>query len=134
MAITESRLKGGSITIDALVFSSQPNSIELEPSTDEEGDQIEVLSGETIDPEEISSWELNLGVIQDFDDPDGLVEFARANAGEVVPFILKPNAGVLTYEGTVRVRAIKIGGTVNTRLLSEVTWPVITGPTPDYGP
>lgn len=134
MAITDSRLKGGTLTLDAQAFAKQANSIELTPTTSADGDEVETLSGDTIEPEEETSWTLDLGLIQDFDDADGLVEFARANAGDVVPFVLKPNSGVLTYTGTVRVRPIKIGGAVASRLTSDASWPVIGDPEPNYGP
>lgn len=134
MSITDSRLKGGALTLDANPFAKQANSIELTPTSSADGDEIETLSGDTIEPEEETAWTLDLGVIQDFDDADGLIEFARANAGTVVPFTLKPNSGVLVYSGTVRVRPIKIGGGVAARLTSDTSWPVIGEPTPDYTP
>lgn len=125
-AIEDSRLSGGTLTLDAIPFAKQMTTVELEPSTAEEGEHVEVLSGATLDPDEVTSWVLNLGAIQDFDDPTGFVEFARANAGQLVPFSWQPNAvGAPTYTGTVRVRAVKIGGEVAKRLGNESGWPVI---------
>lgn len=130
--IEDSRNKGGTLTVDAQPFAKQVTSVSLEPSEDTEGDPVEVLSGDTIEADEVTSWELNLGAIQDFDDPAGLVEFARANAGDLVPFSWRPNATGPTYSGTVRVRALTIGGDVAVRLTSSKAWPVIGEPTVSY--
>ena len=133
-AIEDSRLKGGTLTLDAQPFGKQMTSVSLEPSEAEEGESIETLTGATVEPDEVTSWVLNLGAIQDFDDPAGFVEFARANKGEIVPFTWDPNAGGPSYTGTVRVRAVTIGGDVATRLTSTKAWPVIGEPTPEDPP
>ena len=136
MAITDSRLKGGSLTLDAVAtFAKQMSSVKLTPSTDEDGDPLETLDGSKIEADEVTTWELELGAVQDFDDPAGFVEFARANAGELVPFEWAPNAvGAPTFAGTVRVRAVEIGGEVASRLSTTATWPVIGDPVPTYAP
>lgn len=124
MPITDSRNKGGELTLDAQPFAKQLTSVELAPDTDEDGDAVETLDGSQILPDETTSWTLELGAIQDFDDPAGFVEFARANAGDVVPFTWRPNDGGPTYSGSVKVRAVTIGGDVNARLSSTASWPV----------
>lgn len=135
MAIEDSRNKGGTLTLDALPFGKQMTDVKLTPSTEEDGDKLETLSGDTIEPDEVTSWVLELGAVQDFDDPAGFVEFARINAGEIVPFTWAPNAvGAPTYDGTVRVRAVTIGGTVASRLATETSWPVIGAPDATYAP
>lgn len=132
-AIEDSRNKGGTLTLDAQPFGKQMTSVSLEPSEDTEGEAVETLSGATVEPDEVTSWVLNLGAIQDFDDPAGFVAFAMANKGELVPFSWQPNAtGAPTYTGTVRVRAVTIGGDVATRLSTTKAWPVIGEPTPSY--
>lgn len=131
--IEDSRLKGGTLTIDGHNFAKQFTEVSLEPSEEEEGEAAETLSGATIEPDEVTSWVLNLGAIQDFDDPAGFVEYARANRGEVVSFTWTPNAtGAATYTGTVRVRAVTIGGAVATRLTTTKGWPVIGEPDAAY--
>lgn len=130
--IEDSRNRGGTLTIDAQAFAKQVTSVELEPSEDTEGDSVETLSGAKIEPDEVTTWALNLGAIQDFDDPAGLVEFARANAGDVVAFSWQPNGDGPTYSGTVRVRAMTIGGEVAARLTSTKSWPVIGDPAVAY--
>lgn len=131
-AIEDSRLKGGTLTIDAQPFGKQVTSCSLEPSEDSNGEDLETLTGATIEADETTSWVLNLGAVQDFDDPAGLVEFARANKGDVVAFSWKPNGTGPTYTGQVKVRALTIGGDVATRLTNAKAWPVIGEPTVAY--
>lgn len=135
MPITDSRNKTGTLTLDALPFATQATAVSLVPSTDEEGDAVETLSGDTISPDDVTTWTLNITAIQDFEDAAGLLEFLRANAGEEVPFNWKPTAAAIpNWTGTVKVRPTVIGGNVNERLTSEIVLPVTVGPTPDYTP
>lgn len=134
MPIVDSRQQNGTLSLDGTAFETQTNAVSLVPSFAEEGERVEVLSGDTIEPDEVTSWVLNIGLIQDFTDPDGLVEFLRANAGEVVPFLWFPaGATVVKYAGDVRIRPTTIGGGVAVRLTSEVELPVIGDlDVPDY--
>lgn len=130
MPIEDSRLKGGTLTLDVIAtFAKQMTSVALTPSTETEGERAEALSGDTIEAEEKTTWVLDLGAIQDFDDAAGFVEWARANAGDEVDFEWKPNAtGAPTYSGVVKVRAVPIGGNVAERLTTTASWPVIGDP------
>jgi hypothetical protein len=133
--IEDSRLRGGTLTLDSVAFAKQVTEATLEPSVTEEGDRVETLSGAVITPDERTDWVLNVAAVQDFDDPAGFVEFCRANAGEVVAFTWQPNAdGAPAYAGTVRVRAATIGGAVNTRLTTSPAFPVVTLDDPVYTP
>lgn len=134
MPITDSRNKTGTLSLDATQFEKQQTAVSLVPSTDEEGDQVETLSGDTITPDDVTTWTLNLGFIQDFTDAAGIVEFLRANAGDVVDFEWLPTAGGPVYTGTVKVRPTTIGGDVAVRLTSEVVLPVQQLDAPDYTP
>lgn len=132
--IEDSRLKTGTLTLDGQPFGKQATSVELSPTTSKDGDDVETLTGDTLEAVEETDWTLDLGVIQDFTDPAGLIEWARAHAGDVVPFTWRPSdaASSPTYTGTTRVRPIKIGGNVNARLNSETSWPVIGEPDSTY--
>lgn len=131
--IEDSRNKIGTLLLDAQPFHKQTTSVSLEPSEDNTGEALETLSGDTEGVEEVTSWVLNLGVIQDFNDPAGIVEFSRLNAGEEVAFQWQPNAvGAPTYTGIVKVRALTIGGDVASRLTSTKAWPVTGQPSADY--
>lgn len=135
MAITDSRLKGGTLTLDSLPFGKQMTSVKLTPDVDEQGEAVETLTGDKVGANEVTTWSLELGAIQDFDDSAGFVEYARANAGDEVSFTWTPNnTDAPSYAGTVKVRAVEIGGEVAARLSSTTTWPIITGPTPTYTP
>lgn len=129
MPIVESRLKGGTLTLDALSFATQATNVRLSPSTDETGDPLEVLSGETITAEDQTTWALNIQGVQDFDDVAGFVAFAFDNANELVPYSWKPSAASPTFSGMVRVRPVEIGGDVNQRLTTEAEWPCSAKPT-----
>lgn len=133
--IEDSRNKGGTLMLDGQPFGKQATSVKLSPKTDEDGDAVEALSGDMIEPDDVTTWELEIGAVQDFNDPAGFVEFARSQAGEVVAFVWTPNAnGAPGYSGTVKVRPVEIGGDVAKRLSTSGTWPVVTGPNPDYTP
>lgn len=132
MPITDSRLKTGTLTLDALPFATQATNVRLVPKTDEAGDPVEVLSGDTIESDDETTWALRIVAIQDFDDEAGFVNYALQNAGELVPYAWKPNATGPTYSGTVRVRPVEIGGDVNSRNTTEAEWPCSAKPTVSY--
>jgi hypothetical protein len=127
--IIEDRLKTGTLTLDAIPFASQATNVSLDPETDEDGDRLEVLSGETLEPDEVTSWTLHIEAVQDFDDPAGFVRFCFENAGQVVPYSWKPNAAGATWTGTVKVRPVQVGGDVNARLSTEADLPCQETPT-----
>lgn len=136
MPLTESRQRNGTLTLDATAFAFQMTAVSLEPKTDEDGDPIEVLSGDALAADETTTWTLKFTALQDFTDAAGLVNWALTNAGDTVPFVWAPagaGAGKPTYNGNVKVRALTIGGEVNKRLDTPGEWPVIGEPTPTYG-
>lgn len=130
--IVESKLKAGTLTLDALPFATQATNVRLVPSVEEEGEPLETLSGDEVGATETTTWALVIGAIQDFDDPAGFTRFLFDNAGQAVPFSWKPNTSSPTYSGSCTVRAAEIGGDVNTRLSAEVELPVVGTITPTY--
>lgn len=132
MPITDSRLRGGTLTLDGKQFADQATAVRLIPDTDEVGDPLEVLSGDQQLADDETTWTLRVETVQDFDDAAGFVAFAFDNAGDVVPFSWRPNATGVTYSGSVKVRPVEIGGEVNTRLGTEGSWPVQGTPTRVY--
>lgn len=132
--ITQSKLKNGTLTLDAQEFASQATNVRLVPSTEEVGEAVEVLSGEELSADQSTTWALVIESIQDFDDPAGFVAFAFDNDGLSVPFTWAPSNAAMgvDYAGSVTVRAVEIGGPVNTRNTSEAEWPVVGSPTPTY--
>lgn len=132
--IEDSRLKGGTLTLDAVAtFAKQMTSVVLTPSTETEGEAVETLDGSRIEADETSKWTLDLGAIQDFDDPAGFVEWSRSNAGDEVPFTWEPNGDLApSYAGVVKVRPVPIGGNVAERLTTTASWPLVGDPDPTY--
>lgn len=132
MPIKDHRLKAGTLTLDALPFATQATNVRLVPKTDEDGEALEVLSGDTIEPDDKTDWTLNITTVQDFDDPAGFIAFCLENAGQVVPFDWKPNATGVSYAGSVKVRPVEIGGDVASRNTTDAEFPITVGPTPTY--
>jgi hypothetical protein len=133
--ITESRQRNGTLTIDALPRAMQMTNVLLEPKTDEDGDPIEVLSGDALAADEKTTWTLKFTSIQDWTDAAGVVNWALTNAGDTVPFVWSPagaGTGMPSYAGNVKVRALPIGGDVNKRLTSDAEWPIVGEPTATY--
>lgn len=130
----ESKLRNGTLTIDAVSFATQASNVRLAPKTGDVGDPLEVLSGDILEPSDKTDWTLIIEALQDFDDPAGFVNFTLTNAGQVVPYTWKPNnvAGSVTYSGTVKVRPVEIGGDVNDRLSTSAEWPCQETPTAAY--
>jgi len=132
MPITESRLRLGTLTLGGTSFATQATNVRLVPSTEEDGDALEVLSGDEILPDDVTTWALAITAVQDFDDPAGFVNYAMQNAGDVVAFVWAPNPPGVSYAGNVKVRPVEIGGDVNARLTTEAEWPIQGEPIPTY--
>lgn len=131
---TVSKLRRGTLTLDATEFATQASNVRLVPDVDEDGDALEVLDGTILEPDETTTWSLQFVAVQDFDDPAGLQAWALTNAGSVVPFVWSPSdvtTGV-SYAGNVKVRALEIGGDVGSRLDVEAEWRCTAPPTPTY--
>lgn len=133
MPITDSRLKGGTLTLGATSFAKQMTSVALTPSTEEDGEPVETLDGSEISAEEKTTWSLDLGAIQDFDDSAGFIAYTWTNAGDEVAFTWEPNSvDAPSYGGTVKVRPVAVGGDVNARLTTTASFPLVGDPTPTY--
>lgn len=132
--IVDHRNKLGELTLDGTTFASQATNVNLTPSTTEDGDPLEVLSGATITADDETTWTLNVTSVQDFNDAAGFIAFALARAGDEIPFTWRPSAAPtsVSYEGTVKVRPVPIGGDVASRLTTSAAWPLVGAPTPTY--
>jgi hypothetical protein len=129
VAVNESRLKTGMLTLGGAAgvggteFACQQTNVRVTPSHDETGDEVETLCGDKLAPDVKTSWALAGTSIQDFDSPDGFVQYSVENNLEVVEYSWKPNVSTFEVTGTVQVRAVEIGGDVNTRLTTDFEWP-----------
>lgn len=134
MAINESRLKTGTLTLGGtggtggVEFACQATNVRITPSHDESGDEVETLCGDKLPADVKTSWSLAGTSIQDFDSPEGFVQFSVENNLDTVEFTWEPNANGMSVTGSVSVRAVEIGGDVNVRLTTEFEWPLVGDP------
>lgn len=121
MATTDSRLKTGLLTLDALTFAGQSTSVTLTPPKAKASGSDEVLDGTVLgDDTSADPWVLAIEAIQDFTNAAGLQKFLFDNEGDTVPYSWKPNATGPTFSGSVVVVAAEIGGSVASRLKTKV--------------
>jgi hypothetical protein len=135
VAVVDSRVRKGSLTIGGEVFSCQPTNVNIAP--DHSGtteDPVEVLCGDTISDtgSQTLTATLNITAIQDFTNADGFIGYAWANDGTEQDFTWEPTEDDTdAWTGKTTVQAITMGGDVATRLTSEAAWPIteLTMPT-----
>jgi hypothetical protein len=143
MAVNESRLKkgslslGGTMPVDPLTgpptggteFACQATNVTITPAFSDDGDLVETLCGDTVLPTTKTDWSLTGTSIQDFDDPASFQKYTWDNNLVEVPFLWQPNEGTMEFYGTVQIRALVVGGDVNTRITSDFEWPIKGQPT-----
>jgi hypothetical protein len=134
MAVIESKLKSGSLllgTSPGVEYACQQTNVRIVPEHNEEGDEVETLCGDVLTPSTTTSWTLQGTAIQDWDAAGGVsfIQYSWENDGDTVDFSWTPNAGATTITGQVTVRALELGGDVNTRITSDFTWPMAGAPT-----
>lgn len=105
-------------------FGGQVVTAELTPEYETEDDRT-VLSGDVIAGEESETWTLSGEFLQEYMS-GSLLFWCQENAGTVVPFTFTPRTdGDLTCTGSVKVRAVKVGGEVKATNTTEFTFPVV---------
>jgi hypothetical protein len=138
MAVVESRLKQGKLTLGGTMpvspatgpptggteFSCQATNVTITPAFSDEGDLVETLCGDTVLPTTKTDWSLTGTSIQDFDSPASFQKYTWDNNLVEVPFLWQPNTGTMEFYGIVQVRALVVGGDVNTRITSDFEWPI----------
>ncbi|MDG4860139.1 hypothetical protein P8605_18615 [Streptomyces sp. T-3] len=134
MSITDSRLKKGKLTFGpaatpVLTVSCQATDVRLSPDFQDTGDAVEVLCGDEEAASTATTWVLKMTAIQDFDNADGLVNYAMDHDGESVDFQWTPNETSATWSGKCVIKAVEIGGEVAKRVTTDAEWPVIGKPT-----
>lgn len=132
MAVMTSRVKEGVLTFGAaptpVDFSCQPTNVRLTPTTATE-DPVETLCGDSVAGTGSTTWVLAGTAIQDFDDPDGFVNYCFTHDGDTVDFSWQPNADGGTYTGQCVVQAVEIGGDVNARITTDFEFAINGTPT-----
>ena len=133
MAITESRLKDGTLTFGTAPgtdFACQVTNCRINSSYDDDGDAVETLCGDQIAPgRKLGGRSLAGTVIQDWTNPtDSFVEYCWDNDLADVPFSYMPNVAGPTITGTCRIEvpAETYGGDVNTRITSDFEFQITT--------
>jgi hypothetical protein len=127
--MTDSRLGPGTLLLDTFEFSAQASAVRLTPDVSSE-DGTPTLAEPDPAPESSVSWALNIDAIQDFEDPEGIVNYLMDNALSVVPFTWTPSTPAGTvYSGSVQIVPIEVGGDVAVQVVTSVELPVVGEPT-----
>lgn len=134
MAVVESKLKLGSLTLGTspgVEYACQQTNVRIVPTHNEDGDTVETLCGDVLSPSTTTAWTLNGTAIQDWDSGTGIsfIQYSWDNNGTTVPFTWTPNETTASFSGEVTVRALELGGDVNTRITSDFEWPLAGEPT-----
>jgi hypothetical protein len=132
LATEESRQYSGTLSLGtpAVPFEKQTFSCELEPAINARGDELTMLNGNVLSADEEVKWVLKIGLVQDFMDPEGFLEYCRTHALADEAFEWTPNdeLDAPTITGVLKVRPGKYGGATKLRLTSEIEFPVVGDP------
>jgi hypothetical protein len=134
MTINSYKVGPGTLTIGSgpLNVSAQVTACQVVPSESvETEDDINVLSGEVLEGEDVASisYVLSGTFLQDLA-AAGVVDYTWQNAGDEVAFNFEPlTTADRSIEGTVRLVPLSIGGTAKTRATSDFEWAIIGTPT-----
>lgn len=97
----------------AVSFACDPTTIKITPSNDKDGDDLEVLCGDTIPAGRKRSFTVNGDAVQHFDDEEGFQSWCYEHDSESVHFELSFNDGTSPiYSGTIVIEALEEGGDV----------------------
>ena len=131
MAITDSRVRNGTLSLGdtPVSFECQATNVRIVADHTQE-DGVETLCGDMSEPSLETIYTLAVTSIQDFDDPDGFVNYCYDNTGTVVAFEWVPGPADVspTFTGTCQIRAVEIGGDVATQLTTDAEFPCIGKP------
>lgn len=133
MAITESRLKDGTLTLGTtpgdIDFSCQVTNARVNSAYSDDGDAVETLCADMIPAgRKLDGRSLAGTFIQDWTAAaDSITEYCFDHDLEEVAFSYMPNATGPTLTGTLRIEvpAETYGGDVNTRITSDFEWALV---------
>lgn len=122
MAVRSNRLGPGSLKFGATgsehEFAMGCREVTIEPET-EEGDELYVLSGDSVSDGDEDSYNLTGSILQTYE-TNSFILWAHENNGQDVEFKFTPdNDKDFSVTGTVRVRRVAIGGEVKERNASD---------------
>lgn len=122
---TDSRQGPGTLNLGTKDYGAQISNVALKP-TQNTTDGTPTLGEPKPAPLLSTSWELSGTAIQDWEDVQGFVEYARASNNTVVDFTWTPNtAKGVKYAGKCQIQAVEIGGDVGSQNTSDFTFPVV---------
>lgn len=94
------------------------------------GDALVTLSGGTLAGDREYTVTLDATLLQDLTAGTGLVAWTWANRGKEVPFTFTPTTSVgSSINGRVIVDPLDVGGDVNKKNTSDISWEVVGTPT-----
>lgn len=138
--INESKLKSGILSLGGTGgtggtdFACQATNVRVVPTFNDESDAVETLCGDKLAAFTTAEYALQGTSIQDFDSPEGFIQYSWDHNLENVEFSWKPSASATEFTGTVQVRALEVGGDVNTRITSDFDWPIVGDPVATWPP
>ncbi len=132
MAVNTITIGAGTLTIGAtgslMDFSGQCTAARLVPSV-ENGDPIDVLSGEQAAGDRSESWALSGTMLQDLGATSSTTAWLFDHRGEEHDFSYTPNTGKgTTFSGRLTVEAIEMGGDVKTKPTSDFEFQLVGPP------
>lgn len=125
MALIDSRLGPGTLTLGTTEYGTQASNVRLTPNH-EDNEGTPTLGIPVPAPEVKTTWVLAGTAVQDWEDAAGFIEYCRDNNNTQVSFSWEPNtdAGV-TFSGTCLIKAVEIGGDVAVQTTSDFEFPVV---------
>lgn len=113
---------------DLRQFAAHTTATSLVPSYSD-GDVLNLLDGSTETEVDEETWALK-GTFRQQLETDAIEDWCLTNAGEEMTFTFTPvDAVSKSYTGTVKIRAVNIGGDVKTKNTSDFSFPVNGRPT-----
>ena len=125
MALIDSRLGPGTLSLGSTDYGTQVSNVRLVPNNDTQ-DGTATLGIPEPAPLISTTWALEGDAIQDWEDAAGFVEYCRTNNNTTVAFEWVPNtAKAVTYSGQCTITAVEIGGAVSEQLSTSFTFQVV---------
>ena len=109
-----------------LDLSAQMTAVTITWENDE-GEAVNVLSGESLPGDDNFTATLEGTVMQDFT-TDGVIDWTWRNKGRVVPIKFLPSSNGAEVSGQVKIAPVNLGGEVNTRNTSDMSWSFVGEP------
>lgn len=110
-------------------FAAQLTKCAIKTNTDTQ-DDVDTLSGETLEGEETYTYDITGTLLQDFE-LDSLEDYCFTNRGLKLPFEFTPNnTAARLFTGILKVRPLDRGGDVKKRNTSDFVFRIIGDYTP----